>query len=337
MKKFRSALKYHHAAGHVLYFPDNPVLKDYVFHNKDFLLQMTKSVFHHNLQNTTDFSDLRQTTKVSVELMLQQYTEEGLLAIELLQFLWQKYGLKEEEERAVLEIMKKFHICYPVDISEKLLFFPFFLKSNEPPASSDLWKLPSIHEQYFSLVLNCVFHNVVPINAFEAMQVQVQKTAVERKYGNNRYAWQDGIQVIIGTLEIKAIRRASESTITVCVCAPSNDVEQVWQVMSDMYSDLEAVIQPLLGVIKLIYFDCTHCIAKHLQPVYKRSPSDVLKTEWPDVTYDRCRGDKIPRALVIAPPGELIIDILKISSKSVHKFLSYIVRKQMDRQMDKPR
>ena len=312
MKKFRSALEYYRAAGHVLYFSDNPVLEDYVFHNKDFLLQMTQSVFHHNLKNATDFSDLRQTTSVSIELMLQQYDEEGLLAIELLQFLWRKYGLKEEEERAVLEIMKKFHICYPVDSTEKLFFFPFFLKSHEPPASLDLQKLHSIQEQYFSVVFNCVFHNAVPINAFESMQVQLQKTAVDRKYGNLRYAWQDGIQVIIGTLEIRAIRRASESTIAVCVCAPSHDVEQVWEVTANVYSDLEAVIQPLLGVIKLMFFECTHCIVKHLQPVHKRHPRDVLKTEEPDVTYERCKGDKIPRALVIAPSGESVIDVHKL-------------------------
>ena len=307
MKKFKLALEYYRAAGHVLYFPDNPILADFVFHNKDFLLQMTQSVFHHNLKNATDFGVLRQSTKVSVDLMLQHYDEEGLLAIELLQFLWQKYGLKEEEERAVLEIMKKFHICYPVDNTEKLLFFPFFLKSNKPPALLDLQKLHSIHEQYFSVVMNCVFHNKVPINAFEAMQVQLQKTAVEREYGNSRYAWQDGIQVIIGTLEIRAIRRTSESTITIYVCAPSHDVEQVWEVTSNVYSDLEAVIQPLLGVMKQIFFECTHCIVKHLQPVHKRSPSDVLRTKGPDVTYEHCKGDKIPRALVIAPSGESVI------------------------------
>ena len=312
MKKFRSALEYYRAAGHVLYFSDNPVLEDYVFHNKDFLLQMTQSVFHHNLKNASDFSDLRQTTSVSIELMLQQYDEEGLLAIELLQFLWRKYGLKEEEERAVLEIMTKFHICYPVDSTEKLFFFPFFLKNNEPPASLDLQKLHSIHEQYFSVVFNCEFHNAVPINAFEAMQVQLQKTAVDRKYGNLHYAWQDGIQVIIGTLEIRAIRRASESTIAVCVCAPSHDVEAVWQVTANVYSDLEAVIQPLLGVIKLMFFECTHCIVKHLQPAYKRHPRDVVKTGEPDGTYERCKGDKIPRALVIAPSGESVIDVHKL-------------------------
>ena len=305
-KKFRSALDYYHAAGHVLHFPDNPILANFVFHNKDFLLKMMQSVFHHNLKNSIDFGDLRKTTEVSVELMLQQYEEEGLLAIELLHFLWQKYGLEEEEERAVLEIMKKFYICYPVDILQEVLFFPFFLKSNEPPSSFDLHKLHSFHEQCFAVVLNCEFHNRVPINAFEAIQVQVQKTAVERNYGNNRYAWQDGIQVTIGTLEIKAIRRASKSTITVCVCAPNDDTEQVWQVTGDVYSDLEAVIQPLLGVMKLIYFECTHCIIKNLEPVHKRSPREVLQNKAPDVSYEYCKGDKIPRALVIAPSGELV-------------------------------
>ena len=307
IKKFRSALEYYRAAGHVLYFPDNPVLEEYVFHNKDFLLQMTQSVFHHNLQNATDFRELRQTTTVSAELMLQQYDKEGLLAIELLQFLWRKYGLKEEEERAVLEIMKKFHICYPVDTSEKLIFFPFFLKNNNPPALLKLQKQHSIHKHYFSVQMDCVFHNVIPINAFEAIQVQVQKTAAERDYENRRYTWRDGIQVNIGTLEIRAIRRPSESTIRLCVCGSTEDVEQVWEETSHMYSDLEEVLHPLLGVIRKIFFKCTHCILKGLQPVHERSVDKVLKSKGSDVTYDCCKGDNIPRALVIAPSGEFII------------------------------
>ena len=159
-----------------------------------------------------------------------------------------------------------------------------------------------------------MFNNTVPVNAFEAMQVQIQKTAVEKKYGNLRYTWRDGIKVMIGALEIRAVRGASKSTISLCVSAPSNDVEHVWQVTLEVYSDLEAVLQPLLGVIKLIYFECTHCIVKHLQPVHKRSPSEVLKNKGPDVTYECCRGDEIPRALVIAPSGELLrINLLRIN------------------------
>ena len=305
MKTFTSALEYYRAAGHVLHFPDNPVLEDYVFHNKDFLLQIAKSCFHHNLKKATDFNNFLQSIKVShIDLMLQQYNQEGLLAIELLRFLWQQYGLKKEDEIAVLEIMKKIHICYPVDVSERVFFFPFFLKSKEPPASLDLSNHYSIKKQYFSVLLHCVFHNVVPINAFEAMQVQVQKTAVERKYGGSRYAWRDGIQVKIGTLEIRAVKKADKSTIEICVCAPVTDVEEVWKVTTDVYSDLESVLRPLLGVIKIVSFKCTHCMVKGLHPVKNRSPSEVLNTEGLDVTYDCCKGDKIPRALVIVPSGE---------------------------------
>ena len=88
MKQFTLALEYYRAAGHVLHFPDNPVLDDYVFHNKDFLLQIVQSVFHHNLKKATDFRNLSQSSKISVNLMLQQYDKEGMLAIKLLQFLW---------------------------------------------------------------------------------------------------------------------------------------------------------------------------------------------------------------------------------------------------------
>ena len=303
-KQFTSALEYYRATGHVLHFPDNPFLEDYVFHNKDFILQIMQSVFHHNFK-PTDFSNLCQSDNLSVDLMLQ-YDKEGLLAIQVLQLLWQNYRLKEEEERAVLEIMKKFHICYPVDSSEKLFFFPFLLKSNEPPTSLDLHKQDSAYENYFSVYLDCVFHNAVPINTFEALQVQIQKTATENNYGGRRHAWQDGIEVKIGTLEIRAIRRASESTIRLCVCSLSEDVEQVWEVTTHICSDLEAVLQPMMGVIWKFFFKCTHCILKGVQPVQERSVNEVLKVKGPDVTYDSCKGDKIPRALVIAPSGELV-------------------------------
>ena len=304
-KKFRSALEYYHATGHVLHFPGNPALKDYVFHNKDFLLRLMQSCFHHNLKDSTHFGDMMHTMNASkINLMLRQYNEEGLLAFELLQILWQKYELKEEEERAVLEIMKKFQICYPVDGSEKVWFFPYFVRNNEPPASLDLKKIHRINRQYFSVLLDCVFNSTVPVNAFEAMQVQVQKTAVEKKYENRRYAWKDGIRVMIGALEIRAVRRTSEPTISLCISAPSDDVEQVWQVTSDVYLDLESVLQPLLGVIQMIYFQCTHCIIKGLHPVQKRSPSDVLNKEALDMAWYCCHEETIPRALVITPSGE---------------------------------
>ena len=306
-KQFTSALEYFRAAGHVVHFPNNPALKNYVFHNKDFLLRLMQSCFHHNLKHATNFGGLRQSMNASnIDLMLRQYDEEGLLAIELLRFLWQQYGLQQEEERAVLEIMKKFQICYPVDSSENVWFFPYFVRSNEPPASLDLKKIDTIDRQHFSVWLHCEFHHLIPINVFEAMQVQVQKTAVKEKYGNSRYAWQDGIQVNVGTLQITALRRASQSTILLFISAPSDDIELVWPVTSKVYSNLDVVIQPLLGVIKLIYFECTHCILKHLQPVHKRHPSEVLKNEGPDVTYELCNGDEIPRALVIAPSGESV-------------------------------
>ena len=248
-KEFRSALEYYRAAGHVLHFPDNPVLEEYVFHNKDFLLRLMQSCFHHNLKDSTNFGDLMQIMNASnIDLMLRQYAEEDLLAIELLQFLRQQYGFKYEEQRAVLEIMKQFYVCYPVDDSEKVWFFPHFVRSNDPPASVDLKKIDTIGEQYFSVLLNCVFSNLIPINIFEAMQVQVQKTAVEKKHGNSLYIWRDGINVNVG---------ASQSTISLCVCALTDDMEKMWQVTSYVCSDLEAVIQPLLGVIKHVFSNAT--------------------------------------------------------------------------------
>ena len=318
-KMFLSALAYYHAAGHVLFYPDNPVLKDYVFHNKDFILDLSKSIFNHSLKDGTDFSELRKTTPAfHIELMLNQYESEGLLHIKLIRFLWHQYGLKEQEEAAVLEIMKKLHLCYEVDVHKTVLFMPWFIKTNNAPNSLDLGKLYQINQKCFSVLLECAFNSRIPINIFEAIQVQVQKTAVEKHYSGSRYAWHDGIQVKVGTLEIRALRKAEKATIQLCVCGPTNDVAEVWQVTSEVFSDLESILQPLLGVIKFIYFKCIHCLMKGLNPVKQRLPSEVLNNKSPDVSFDRCKEEDIPRILVIAPAGGLpsVVNILITYTKT---------------------
>ena len=296
-KKFESALSYYHSTGHVLYYPENPVLKDYVFQNKDTILDLSKSILNHNLKNGTNFNELEKTTPAfHIELMLNQYENEGLLDIKLLQFLWHQYGLKEQEEAAVLEIMKKLHLCYEVDVHKAVLFMPWFIKTNNAPDSLDLRKLYTINKKCFSVLLECAFNSRIPVNIFETVQVQIQKTAVEKSYGGSRYAWHDGILVKIGTLEIRAVRKSEESTIQLCVCGRTNDVAEVWQVTSEVYTDLESILLSLLGVIKFIYFKCTHCIMKCLNPIKQRLPSEVLNNKSPDVSYDCCNNEDIPRA-----------------------------------------
>ena len=185
-KNFSAALAYYHATGHVLYYPESPVLKDYVFHNKDFILDLSKSIFNHNLKDGTDFSELQKTTPAfHIELMLSQYESEGLLDIKLLRYLWHQYGLKEQEEAAVLEIMKKLHLCYEVDVHKTVLFMPWFIKTNNAPESLDLRKLYTINKKCFSVLLECAFNSGIPVNIFETVQVQIQKTAVEKSYGGS--------------------------------------------------------------------------------------------------------------------------------------------------------
>ena len=305
-KIFLSALRHFRNSGLIMYFDNISGLDEYVFHKKTFLVELFKCCFHHDLMSTIDFKALEKLwhfKRNQAELMVKQYQTEGILSTELLHYLWHKYGIEEKVQKAVLDLMKIFQLCHPINSSEELFFFPWFTQNKECPGRINPNKLLPCDQNHFSVELNCRFICSIPVNCFEVLLVQIQKIARQHQFGDDRHAWKDGLAVKIGTLECVAVRMPQKSTIRISIQGQRKEVDEVWEVMTILHSDLKSYLKRLEGVIEEVYITCNHCVIEDLLPYHQRHPTEVFQERTLFLRYVKCKEDKIPTALIYAPPG----------------------------------
>ena len=212
-----------------MYFDNISGLNEYVFHKKGFLINLFKCCFHHDLMSTIDFAnlgDLQHFKRSQVVFMVEQYQKEGILSTKLLHYLWHKNGIEEQVQKAVLEIMKMFQLCHPINSSEALLFFPWFTQNKECPARIDPDTLFPCDQNRFSVEFNCRFISNIPANCFEVLLVHIQKIAWEYQFGDDRHAWKDGLSIKVGTLECVAVRILKKSTIKISIQGHRTKVDE---------------------------------------------------------------------------------------------------------------
>ena len=154
-------LKYFADSNLCLHYESNPFLKDFIFPDIDSLADIFKSLFHHNIPQVINFdsNEKLQATfqKGECDLAVQRYQNEGLLGQKLLSYLWEHYGLSLADETVLLHLMQSFNLCYSISKGEQLLFFPWYVKSQECPPHIDRAHLMKFDQKHASVHLQCEF------------------------------------------------------------------------------------------------------------------------------------------------------------------------------------
>ena len=292
-----------------LHYESNPFLKDCVFPDIDLLADLFKSLFHHNISQVInyDHDEKLQATfqKVECELALQRYQNEGLLGQKLLSYLWKHYGLSLDDETVLLHLMQSFNLCYSVSKEEQLLYFPWFVKSQECPPHIDRAHLMKFDQKHASVHLQCEFFNRIPLNVFEMVSVCLQRKATqEYHYMGDRQAWHDGLEISFGSVLCVLTRSKLNSSIDICLYGEVDDIPKVWEVMESLLQDLQAILKPWKGVIRSFHFVCGHCIILQISPPQYWLPGQVFpkpNVHLPDVV--KCpknpTAKNIPAALIM--------------------------------------
>lgn len=212
IKSTNTCLQYFSDTGLVIWYSENPSLQNYIFHSLEFLINIFKSVFHHDLitslHYSTNYKLQAAFNEVEFRQVVSQYQNEGILSHLLLTHLWEKYNLKSDDTEALVQLMKSFDLCHelhdnaslPDKISQQY-FFPWFVKENKAALAPHHWK-PDIEANAISLHLECLFHNAIPVNICEMAIVRLQRFAVEHNYIGQRHAWSDGLLVQVGMFDI---------------------------------------------------------------------------------------------------------------------------------------
>ena len=306
--EFLVPLHYFSDSNLCLHYENNPFLKNYVFPDIDFLLDLFKSLFCHNLAQKINYDNEEKVQAIfqkgELDLAIHRYESEGLLSSKLLSYLWEQYGLSFHDQDVLLHLMQSFNLCYSISKDEPIHYFPWFVKSQEPPKHIDRDHLKKYDKDHAFLQLQCKFFNRIPLNVFEMISVCLQRKATQHyHYVGDRYAWEDGLEVSFGSVQCILSRSKHNSTIDVCLFGEVNDLPQVWSVIESLFQDLDSTLKPLYGVIRSIHFICRHCIIFQKSKPYLWLPGLVFPKKDATVSrYVKCPNDpslKVPAALVI--------------------------------------
>ena len=306
--EFLIPLQYFSDSNLCLHYEDNPFLKDYVFPDIDLLVDLFKSLFHHNLAEVINFDTNAKLqsifTNYSCDLAVQRYQKEGLLGKKLLLYLWEHYGLSLSYETVLLELMKSFNLCYSISKHEELLHFPWLVQSQQCPPHIVRDNLMKFDTQHASVHLQCKFFNRIPLNVFEMISVCLQRKATQDfHYMGDRQAWCDGLEIRFGSVLCVLIRSEHHSTIDICLYGNIDDMPQVWKTMDSLLQDLQSILKPFSGVIQSIHFVCGHCVILGILTPKLWIPDFVFPKKSVKVSrYVNCPMDssvKIPAALLI--------------------------------------
>ena len=292
-----------------LHYESNPFLKDYVFPDIDLLADLFKSLFHHNITQVINYDNDEKLQakfqKGEYDLAVQRYQNEGLLGQKLLSYLWEHYGLSLDDEIVLLHLMQSFNLCYSVSKEEQLLYFPWFVKSQECPPHIDRAHLMKFDQKHASVHLQCEFFNRIPLNVFEMVSVCLQRKATqEYHYMGDRQAWHDGLEISFGSVQCVLTRSKQNSTIDICLYGAVDDIPKVWEVVESLLRDVQAILKPWKGVIRSFHFVCGHCIILQISPPHYWLPDHVFpkpNVHLPDVVKcpKNLTAKNIPAALII--------------------------------------
>ena len=306
--EFLVPLQYFSDSNLCLYYDTNPFMKDFVFPDIDLLVELFKSLFHHNIAQVINY-DNNERLRANFEqgecdLAVQRYEKEGLLSQKLLSFLLEHHGFSSPKENVLLPLLKHFNLCYSISKTEELLYIPWLIQSRECPPHIDRGHLMQFDETHASVHLQCNFFNRIPQNVFEMVSVCLQRKATEESHymGYKRQAWHDGLEVKVGSVRC-VLTRSGNTTIDICLYGEVEHMPQVWNVIDSLLQDLQSILKPFKGVIRNIHFVCGHCVVLGKKPPHHWLLCFVFPEEGKKVDrYVNCPEDpsaKIPAALLI--------------------------------------
>ena len=268
-----SCLRYLNEAGFVMWHENHPILKQYIFCDMEFIVDVFRSMFSHNLaadqfDKNEEIQDYFEGEE-EFEQMLSNYQTKGLLAHKLLSFLLNAHKLDSKMESVIIELIRKFHVfneieAHPEDLTQNVYFVPWMVKNNEIPDDLDLGNPMYIDKNTLTLCIKYQFYNSIPINITEMGCVELLKYAVDNGYVGNRYTWNDGIKLCLGYSQVFLYRHSVNDTHSIYLCTrgPVDHLEDHWTHLKALYDNFEALMQPWHGIVRSKHSVCAHCVIR---------------------------------------------------------------------------
>ncbi|KAK3083358.1 hypothetical protein FSP39_020728 [Pinctada imbricata] len=323
-------LKYLHMTGEIVWYYENPKLKNIIFHRPDTLVEMLRAIFRHDFDKHVVYNEtygkLASLTSKKFEMMKEDFLTKGLMMLEMLHYCLLHFQLSVEARDMFIDLMLKFDLCYEVPkfagapstfASSRVLKFPWFLSTEEPKSLGAEWpeKIPAdIIEISFKLQ----FPTSTPPNFFEKTSARLQNHILQRE------DWKNGVLGYRNRTKILVCRESVDSGTDVNVAVRGSDLQEIWYLITSCHTDMMVLLQEWPFVHYEQYLVCTHCRFTGVEEPYLY-PAEILQHVCPRKVYRlQCCPDykdaTIPACLVYPLDPDFQDDIGE-HIKTVKEFL----------------
>ncbi|XP_031560252.1 malignant fibrous histiocytoma-amplified sequence 1 homolog [Actinia tenebrosa] len=257
-------LAFFHSIGDVLWYEGKPEIKNFVFHNQSFLIDLLKRIFSER----PDELEVRGAvlmkhglTSKTLEAARQELRTKGIMSIKYLRGLLDDLDVESKMIDAIMQLLVHFDLCYKVqdEVQENRitkLHFPWFLSDTVAQEATMMLERPPASGNW-RFILEYEFPLGCPRALFESMAVRVHQVVPDHESIKH---WKNGVYARIRDTKIMLYRTFDElDTITISFHVEGKVIPDLWSNLARLHREFRILMIRWPGILHEIWLVCPHC------------------------------------------------------------------------------
>ncbi|XP_013379138.1 malignant fibrous histiocytoma-amplified sequence 1 homolog [Lingula anatina] len=242
--------------GDVIWYPNNPILSNIIFHRQEVLADLLKAILSHDKD---EFLNQVIVSEPMAEKIKEDFIMRGVLSVQVMEDLWKPFGLTARESSAMVELMQRLELCFKVNEGEDgaTFHFPWLLELSRPPIIDTKWP-QSVPQDTTQLTLNVYFPYRCPDGLYEKLSVRLHSTL--GLYQPMRRDWKDGVFVDKASHCMQMSRSQTDRNWVITIAVRGQYLPDLWKILLQNHDNLMDILEedwPGLPCDK--YLVCPHC------------------------------------------------------------------------------
>ena len=271
-------LSYLHTVGSICHYDQRPSLRQHVFLQPQFLIDLLKAVYHHQLNSMLTMDSIPPSqrslvTQRELKGMLTKLSENGIASVKLLRLIWSKFGFKEEHDNLMIKLLVSFNFAYVRCDNEHVIeTVNALVEGNVDQGSDDLLGLLKEHngdlllpwffhdkkpdglatvcpsDQSVSVCLTYSFSMSLPEGLFQRVSARCHR------HSNSTHHWLSGVHMEYAaiTAVLQCDEESAEMVLSASTVRSLNAYDRLWQVVWRLIIDIENEIKQAPGTVHTV-------------------------------------------------------------------------------------
>ncbi|XP_013386197.1 malignant fibrous histiocytoma-amplified sequence 1 homolog [Lingula anatina] len=245
--------------GDIIWYPNNPILRNTIFHRQEVLADLLKAVLNHDKGEFKEILGQMSVSEPMAERIREDFSMRGIVSEQVMEAMWKPFGVTDREASAMVELMQRLELCFKVNEGKNgaTFHFPWLLELSRPSTMDTEWP-KSVPANTIQVTLNVYFPYGCPDGLYEKLSVRLHSTL--GLYQPMRRDWRDGVFVDMGSQYMQMTRSQTDKDWVITIAVRGQHIPDLWRTLLQNHDHLMNILEedwPGLPCDK--YLVCPHC------------------------------------------------------------------------------